>query len=452
MYQIKVEEENQKITKIKPEDKSKEELVTIVYDLEYCITNLEEQNSSLKNETSILEEQVSILEEQVSIFKEKNEDNEKKVNEMALSLLTEKRVKEEYAARNQELLLEKGAMMERDKANAEIVEKEKRKRKEFQKKYEELLEKFKNQKVVDVPEASQMTRERKGKTTVVSIAELAQVTEQFINDGPEAAMMISRLHYLVNNVFRRTGESRDSILKVASLLSNFIQSKEIPTWNRVVEIIISSIDTNKRREMVWKEFEKLRTEGLKADGSNYEMYVLTWNKAKMYWESFTKDQRFRELLKGLDHATTIEVLRNKHGLSQQQFEESDEKLWFTWIKDAIRTISAALEIRQNRSEANNKVNRNYNSSHHHHNNNNSNSNTQQNNDNNSNSNSRVDHAGQVVQAIDLYQQVLQPKIPSSAPPSVAIQFPSFPSNLRLIGQVCSRKSSGRKRNVLYKLI
>ncbi|KAN0050781.1 hypothetical protein ACTA71_003929 [Dictyostelium dimigraforme] len=64
----------------------------------------------------------------------------------------------------------------------------------------------------------------------------------------------------------------------------------------------------------------------------------------------------------------------------------------------------------------------------------------------------VDHAGQVVQAIDLYQQVLQPKIPSSAPPSVAIQFPSFPSNLRLIGQVCSRKSSGRKRNVLYKLI
>ncbi|KAN0055541.1 hypothetical protein ACTA71_008654 [Dictyostelium dimigraforme] len=97
----------------------------------------------------------------------------------------------------------------------------------------------------------------------------------------------------------------------------------------------------------------------------------------------------------------------------------------------------------------------------------------------------VDHAGQVVQAIDLYQQgrefesgcqlkhsavlaqfqvskcynpnskyppVLQPKIPSSALPSVAIQFPSFPSNLRLIGQVCSRKSSGRKRNVLYKLI
>ncbi|KAN0044715.1 hypothetical protein ACTA71_006234 [Dictyostelium dimigraforme] len=341
MYQIKVEEENQKITKIRPEDKSKEELVTIVYDLEYCITNLEEQNSSLKNETSILEEQVSI-------FKEKNEENEKKV-------------KEEYAARNQELLLEKGAMMERDKANAEIVEKEKRKRKEFQKKYEELLEKFQNQKVIDVPEASQMPRERKGKTTVVSIAELAQVTEQFINDGPEAAMMsaewifsksnefdvVSRLHYLVNNVFRRTGESRDSILKVASLLSNLIQSKEIPTWNRVVEIIISSIDTNKRREMVWKEFEKLRTEGLKADGSNYEMYVLTWNKAKMYWESFTKDQRFRELLKGLDHATTIEVLRNKHGLSQQQFEESDEKLWFTWIKDAIRTISAALEIRQN---------------------------------------------------------------------------------------------------------
>ncbi|KAN0030872.1 hypothetical protein ACTA71_009517 [Dictyostelium dimigraforme] len=51
-----------------------------------------------------------------------------------------------------------------------------------------------------------------------------------------------------------------------------------------------------------------------------------------------------------------------------------------------------------------------------------------------------------------YPPVLQPKIPSSAPPSVAIQFPSFPSNLRLIGQVCSRKSSGRKRNVLYKLI
>ncbi|KAN0030638.1 hypothetical protein ACTA71_009278 [Dictyostelium dimigraforme] len=49
-------------------------------------------------------------------------------------------------------------------------------------------------------------------------------------------------------------------------------------------------------------------------------------------------------------------------------------------------------------------------------------------------------------------QCYNPKIPSSAPPSVAIQFPSFPSNLRLIGQVCSRKSSGRKRNVLYKLI
>ncbi|KAN0043168.1 hypothetical protein ACTA71_010806 [Dictyostelium dimigraforme] len=41
-------------------------------------------------------------------------------------------------------------------------------------------------------------------------------------------------------------------------------------------------------------------------------------------------------------------------------------------------------------------------------------------------------------------QCYNPKIPSSAPPSVAIQFPSFPSNLRLIGQVCSRKIKWQK--------
>ncbi|KAN0035686.1 hypothetical protein ACTA71_004972 [Dictyostelium dimigraforme] len=40
-------------------------------------------------------------------------------------------------------------------------------------------------------------------------------------------------------------------------------------------------------------------------------------------------------------------------------------------------------------------------------------------------------------------QCYNPKIPS-APPSVAIQFPSFPSNLRLIGQVCSRKIKWQK--------
>ncbi|KAN0038416.1 hypothetical protein ACTA71_000592 [Dictyostelium dimigraforme] len=208
MYQVKVEEQNQEIIKIKPEDKSKEELVTIVHDLEYCMTSLEEQNSHLKSGTSILEEQVSI-------FKEKSEDNEKKVNEVTLSLLTEKRMKEEYAAKNQELLLEKGAMMGKDKANTEIVEKEKGKRKELkvkndelqkkndelQKKYEELLENFKNQKVVDVPEANQMPRERKGKTTVVSIVELAQVTEQFINDGPEAAMMSAEWIFSKSNEF-----------------------------------------------------------------------------------------------------------------------------------------------------------------------------------------------------------------------------------------------------------
>ncbi|KAN0022971.1 hypothetical protein ACTFIU_009054 [Dictyostelium citrinum] len=166
--------------------------------------------------------------------------------------------------------------------------------------------------VVKATEANQQSKERKGKTAV-STTESAQVTEQFINDCPEASMMdaewifskcnefdvLSRLHYIVNNVFRRTGETRDPVLKVASLLSNVIQSKEISTWNKVIEMIISSIDTNKRREMVWKEFEKLKADGLKADGSNYEI-----------------------------------------GLTQQQFEESDENLWFTWIKDAIRTISS----------------------------------------------------------------------------------------------------------------
>ncbi|KAN0050641.1 hypothetical protein ACTA71_003777 [Dictyostelium dimigraforme] len=57
-----------------------------------------------------------------------------------------------------------------------------------------------------------------------------------------------------------------------------------------------------------------------------------------------------------------------------------------------------------------------------------------------------------INKVESSNPVLQPKIPSSAPPSVAIQFPSFPSNLRLIGQVCSRKSSGRKRNPKCQLI
>ncbi|KAN0050903.1 hypothetical protein ACTA71_004201 [Dictyostelium dimigraforme] len=62
----------------------------------------------------------------------------------------------------------------------------------------------------------------------------------------------------------------------------------------------------------------------------------------------------------------------------------------------------------------------------------------------------VDHAGQVVQAIDLYQQGREFES-SSAPPSVVIQFPSFPSNLRLIGQVCSRKSNIKPRKVQQEL-
>ncbi|KAN0022221.1 hypothetical protein ACTFIU_004393 [Dictyostelium citrinum] len=349
MYQVKVENNHQEI---KMEERSREELMDTIIDLESTIANLEDLNASNASEANALRKRM--------------EELENKLSDLTLKLITEKNLKEEYKTSNYSLAEQKGSMMERIKINGELLEKEKEINKELQRKYDELLEKFNVHKVVEATEANQQPKERKGKTTAVSTTELAQVTEQFINDGPEAAMMnaewifsksnefdvLSRLHYLVNNVFRRTGETRDPVLKVASLLSNVIQSKEIPTWNRVVEMIISSIDTNKRREMVWKEFEKLRADGLKADGSNYEMYVLTWNKASMYWESLSKDQRFREICKGLDHSTTIEVLRNKHGLTQQQFEESDEKLWFTWIKDAIRTISAALEIRQNRSESN----------------------------------------------------------------------------------------------------
>ncbi|KAN0031258.1 hypothetical protein ACTA71_010343 [Dictyostelium dimigraforme] len=135
MYQVKLENQKQETIMSKTEDKTKEELITTVYDLKYCITNLEEQNPRITSEASI--------------FKEKSEDNEKKVNEAIIALLAEIIVKEEYV-------------------------------------------------------------------------DLAQVTEQFINDGPEAAMMnaewifsksnefdlVSRLHYLVNNVFRRTGETR----------------------------------------------------------------------------------------------------------------------------------------------------------------------------------------------------------------------------------------------------
>ncbi|KAN0053209.1 hypothetical protein ACTA71_009658 [Dictyostelium dimigraforme] len=84
---FKLEKQNQETITTKTEDKSKEELITTVYDLEYCITSLEEQNSRLTSEASI--------------FKEKSENNEKKVNEITLTLLTERRIKEEYEARNQ---------------------------------------------------------------------------------------------------------------------------------------------------------------------------------------------------------------------------------------------------------------------------------------------------------------------------------------------------------------
>ncbi|KAM9945033.1 hypothetical protein ACTFIT_003283 [Dictyostelium discoideum] len=125
--------------------------------------------------------------------------------------------------------------------------------------------------------------------------EFISIVELFISEGAITALervnwlfsvynvyeIRSRIHYLITGVFNRPNETRDTLLKVANALNN---------------------------SEVWDAFVKIRTLGVNLDG-------------------------------GLHENVTLEVLKLKEALSEEQFAESKQDQWFTWIRKSVQTIS-----------------------------------------------------------------------------------------------------------------
>ncbi|KAM9985687.1 hypothetical protein ACTFIZ_012341 [Dictyostelium cf. discoideum] len=191
--------------------------------------------------------------------------------------------------------------------------------------------------------------------------EFISIVDLFLSEGADVALervnwlfsvynvyeTRSRIHYLITNVFNRPNETRDSLLKVANTLGDCLSSNEKVDWKRITEIVKNCDNSSKRKAEAWDAFVKTRTIGVNLDGTNLEAYLLKWNKAQTYWSTaLTTNERFSNLLGGLHETVMLEVLKLKEALSDDQFMNSKQDQWFTWIRKSVQTISNAREIKQ----------------------------------------------------------------------------------------------------------
>ncbi|KAN0021500.1 hypothetical protein ACTFIU_011425 [Dictyostelium citrinum] len=223
-----------------------------------------------------------------------------------------------------------------------------------------------------------ISNNEKGNPKPIAMSEFTDIIELFLNEGaPTAISRIewlfslynvydanSRIHYLITGVFNKPQEKRETLLKVANALADYLDIGENITWERVVEIINSCDDSEKRRTEAWKGFLNIRDKGVDDHGSNYEAYLLRWNKAKAYWSTaLTRNERFNFLLSGLPATVTLEVLNKRGNLTEVQFNETPQETWINWINSAVRTLKEAKRIKDDmlrNSLTNLNISQNYN--------------------------------------------------------------------------------------------
>ncbi|KAN0018583.1 hypothetical protein ACTFIU_011201 [Dictyostelium citrinum] len=227
-------------------------------------------------------------------------------------------------------------------------------------------------------EMAKNSNNEKGNPKPIAMSEFTDIIELFLNEGaPTAISRIewlfslynvydanSRIHYLITGVFNKPQEKRETLLKVANALADYLDIGENITWERVVEIINSCDDSEKRRTEAWKGFLNIRDKGVDDHGSNYEAYLLRWNKAKAYWSTaLTRNERFNFLLSGLPATVTLEVLNKRGNLTEAQFNETPQETWINWINSAVRTLKEAKRIKDDmlrNSLTNLNISQNYN--------------------------------------------------------------------------------------------
>ncbi|KAN0032556.1 hypothetical protein ACTFIV_006456 [Dictyostelium citrinum] len=123
----------------------------------------------------------------------------------------------------------------------------------------------------------------KGNPKPIAMSEFTDIIELFLNEGaPTAISRIewlfslynvydakSRIHYLITGVFNKPQEKRETLLKVDNALADYLDIGEEITWEKVVDIINSCDDSEKRRVEAWKGFINIRDKGVDDHGSNY---------------------------------------------------------------------------------------------------------------------------------------------------------------------------------------
>ncbi|KAM9993581.1 hypothetical protein ACTFIZ_011547 [Dictyostelium cf. discoideum] len=279
-----------------------------------------------------------------------------------------KESRDDYRGKNEHLIEERGAhKLTVNKLEVEL--------KALQDKYNKLVEDYKTT-ATEKPSVSSSEIEEEEETgsetalysekrdthaKPVPSNEFISIVDLFLSEGADVALervnwlfsvynvyeTRSRIHYLITNVFNRPNETRDSLLKVANALSDCLSSNEKVDWKRITEIVKNCDNSSKRKAEAWDAFVKTRTIGVNLDGTNLEAYLLKWNKAQTYWSTaLTTNERFSNLLGGLHETVMLEVLKLKEALSDDQFMNSKQDQWFTWIRKSVQTICNAREIKQ----------------------------------------------------------------------------------------------------------
>ncbi|KAM9980205.1 hypothetical protein ACTFIZ_006448 [Dictyostelium cf. discoideum] len=214
----------------------------------------------------------------------------------------------------------------------------------------------------------------------ISMDAFNPVIDIFLEEGPTAAIervewlfslylvsdAKSRLNYLISCVFKRPSETRNDLLKVANTLSDYLLTEKAVKWSRITEIVSSCDNSAKRKADSWDAFIAERNRGVQADGSNLETYLLKWKKAEIHWSTaLTFEERFIALLGGFHGQITVEVLKYRESQSDGPFKDTNQSIWFSWIRKAVNTLRDARLIQQFRDEVsiepfNNFKNNNFN--------------------------------------------------------------------------------------------